>query len=90
MFETRQPSTSRQTRQFQLTAALHRNPDSNVKDWFGYLNIPEQQLEGFATAIRNAPRTHNPAGEPQITFKIAGWNRNTKGKGWIKLVIDDL
>ena len=90
MFEMRKPQASKKSKKFQLTATIRRNPDTDIKDWFGYLNIPEDHLEGFAEAIRDAPRTNNPHGGPQITFKIAGWNRNTKGQDWIKLCIDDL
>ena len=76
-------------KKFQLTGSLFRENPGAKKDWFGYLNIAESEFEGFARAIREAPRVGNRDGGKSVCFKIAGWNRQANGKAFISLAIDD-
>ena len=70
----------------QLAGCLYRETEGTKKDWFGYLNIPEAELKAFAELIRDAPRIANPDGSKIVRVKLLGWNRNSKGKSWIKFI----
>jgi hypothetical protein len=86
-FSSSKPALSKK---FKLHGSLFREPEGAKKDWFGYLNIAESEFEGFARALREAPRVTNRDGGKAVCFKIAGWNRQANGKAFISLAIDDL
>ena len=69
-----------------LTGSLHREVSDADKDWFGYINLPEESLEGFAELIRSSPRVENRTGAKVVRLKVYGWNRETGVKKWIKFV----
>ena len=73
-------------RNLNLSGSLHRETSDTDKDWFGYINIPEKSLEGFAEVIREAPRVKDRNGGECVRLKLYGWNRETGVKKWIKFV----
>lgn len=90
-FTTPAESTKpKKSKKFQLNAVLFREDPSAKKEWFGYLTIPESEFQGLADALREAPRVASSDGRQSVRFKIAGWNRQTHGKPFISMAIDDI